>query len=191
MTTAVSRGDRIELADVRSRLERRFAVVRALEAGDDGLEAFCDRVDSALRDVRGRHPSPLVLAGSEELLDGFRRRSRNLHRLAVVVTGPASETVGGLYVATRTVMEEYLLSREREAGDLLEEALRTRPESVAAGATACHEALGRTAPAMLVLDEGRVPEGLVEEVIRRGGWVAFTRAGVLDEFGGVALVAGR
>ncbi|HSJ20314.1 MAG TPA: hypothetical protein VK964_07050 [Nocardioidaceae bacterium] len=44
-----------------------------------------------------------MLAGAEAVVAAS-DASRNLHRLAATVTGPAADTVGGLYVETRTVM---------------------------------------------------------------------------------------
>ena len=190
----------------------------ALAGGEDRLEEFLGRVDRSLRRARLRHPAPIVVAGDRSVVTNFVRRSRNLDRLAGVVTDPALGTVE-LYAAIRRSFEEYLLSREEEAHLVLEGARSIAPTTVHSGVRACWEAAqSPLLPATLLVEEGltfpavvdergvrrldylRAPEvappgvhsdlvdDLIEVVIDRGGWVAFTRNGRLAEHGRVALV---
>jgi hypothetical protein len=199
-------------------LEQTIGEVGALERGDGGTEAFLRRVDRALGRVRERHPSPLVLAGSERLVSLFRHTSRNLARLAVTVAGDGAATPADLYPRVRTGMETYLRSREQEALAVLSTARGAPSARVASGIEECWRVAVQGRPAMLVVEEGyyvpavRGPRGpvpvtstggsarpeadrihdlvddLIETVIERGGWVAFARDGALADDRRVALV---
>lgn len=121
--------------------------------------------------------------------------------------------------ATRAAMDQYLLSREAEALATLYRARASNPGAVVGGAVRCWEALHGGRPTMLVVEEGfffpvRVTAGgvrpvgtaeetvpaadhvhdlvddLVEMVIERGGRVAFTKDGVLERYGRIALLLG-
>jgi hypothetical protein len=199
-------------------LTRSVAVLGALERGEEGLAEFLDEVDTALRPARTAHPSPIILAGTDSIVRAFASRSRNLHRLAATLTGTSVETLTDVYLQARAGLEAYLLSRQDEALDALRAAQRARPGDVRSGLVACWEAVRQAAPAMLVVEEGfshparlvpsgtlellgregggeSVPRDLVEEliemVIERGGWVAFTRDDALRSDGRVALVLPR
>ena len=190
----------VPLADSGFPIEHAQPVVGRLEAGDDGLEDFLTRVDSAFGRARTEHPSPMVLAGSRKVVTAFVHRSRHLYRLVGVITGPATETISDLYGATSAAVEEYLLSREAEALWTLEHARASRPEDVATGLGECQASVRRGQPALLAVEEGfgAAAEGakvtadavddLVETVIERGGWVALTHDGALAEHGRIAMV---
>lgn len=189
----------------------------SLEGGDDRLDDFMSSVDRSLARARQRHPAPIVVAGDRKPVSRFVRRSRNLQRLAGVITDPSLDTVQ-LYAAVRASLEEYLLSREEEALLVLDQARSQAPQSVYSGVHACWEAARAAVPATLLVEEGyffpavvddqgvrrldwpSTPEGttsgarsdliddLIEVVIDRGGWVAFTHNDRLDAYGRVALV---
>lgn len=199
-------------------LERTMGEAGMLESGDGGVDAFLRRVDEALGRARERHPSPLVLAGSEPMVSQFRRGSRNLNRLAVSVTGRGAATPTDLYARIRTGMEHYLRSREEEALSVLRSAETASTARVVSGVEECWRIATAGRPAMLVVEEGyyvpalRGPRGpvpvgelaeaagggwdrlhdlvddLIETVIERGGWVAFARDGTLARHRRIALV---
>lgn len=174
-------------------LEQAGPPAGASARGED-LDAFLLRVDEAFGRVRARHPSPMVLAGPDDLLTAFGDLSQSLYRLAGLVTGQATDTGAALYDAAQSVVEPYLLSREAEALWTLEHALTSRPDDVATGIDACCAAVRRRRPVMLVAEErlarveGDILEGLLEVVIDGGGWVALARDGALGRHGGIALV---
>jgi hypothetical protein len=187
---------------------------------EDETRAFLDQVDSALGRARRVHPSPLVLAGATSAVSAFARSSRNLQRLAATLVGEDARDLAGVRTATRAGMDRYLLSREAEALATLNRTVASNPGAVISGAVRCWEALhGGGRPTMLVVEEGfffpvrvtangvhpveaaevtgdaddvlhDVVDDLVETVIERGGWVAFTKNGVLEQHGGIALLLG-
>ena len=175
------------------------------------------QVDAALGEARRLHPSPIVLAGTKPAVRAFARSSRNLHRLAATLVGQDAQTLADVHLATRAAMDRYLLSREAEALDALDRALASSPETVVTGAVRCWDAARWGSPRMLVAEEGFVfparvtgsgvlpaesevgaeTEGdhlhdavddLIETVIERGGWVAFTRDGALERHDHIALL---
>ena len=178
---------------------------------------FYREVDRALGAYLRVNPAPLVLVGTERVLAEFRRVSTNLGRLAgcvrgSLVTAPTSE----LTPRIRTVLHEYLRSREREAIELLER--RAGAGRVVDGIHACWLAARAERPEMLAVEEGYVfparldAEGdllteatdvehpdvvddvvdeLIEAVLRRGGWVALLADGALADRGRVALTLCR
>ena len=199
-------------------LEQTIAEAGALERGDDGVDLFLRLVDDALGRARQRHPSPLVLAGSDPLVARFHRISRNLNRLAATVTGRGAARPADLYARIRAGMEHYLRSREDEALAVLRTAQAASTARVASGIEECWRGAAAGRPAMLMVEEGYyVPavmgragpvlssgpptepevgqptlhdlvDDLIEMVIERGGWVAFARDGALSEHRRVALV---
>lgn len=183
----------------------------------DEAQAFLDQVDAALGRARRVHPSPLVLAGAESAVNAFARSSRNLHRLAARLVGEDASSLLGVQKATGAAMDRYLMSREDEALATLDRALASNPGTVVTGAVRSWEALRGGRPTMLVVEEGfffpvrvtangvlpvgaaeetggavdqlhDVVDDLIETVIERGGWVAFTKDGALDRHGRIALV---
>lgn len=186
---------------------------------DDETRAFLDQLDSALGRARRVHPSPLVLAGATPAVSAFARASRNLQRLAATLVGQDARDLAGVRMATRAAMDRYLLSREAEALATLNRAVASNPGAVISGAVRCWEALHGGRPTMLVVEEGfffpvrvtangvhpveaaevagdaddflhDVVDDLVETVIERGGWVAFTKDGALEQHGRIALLLG-
>lgn len=176
--------------------------------------AFLREVDRALGSYLRVRPAPLVLVGTERVVAEFRRVSSNLGRLAgwvpgSLVTSPTTDLVPRI----RVVLEEYLVSRQREAVELLER--RQGEGRVAAGIAAAWQAAYAERPEMLVVEEsyfhpariGRdgevldpdpadleapdviddLVDELIEAVLRRGGWVAFAGDDALAAYGGVAL----
>jgi len=197
--------------------QRALPQLGLLAGGEDRLEDFLNTVDRFLGRARSRHPAPIIVVGDRNTVSRFVRRSRNLHRLAGVITQPSLDTVQ-LYAAIRVSIEEYLLSREDEALMVLEEAKAEAPQTVHSGVQACWDAAHAMVPATLLVEEGftfpaviddrglrridflRAPEAapigarsdliddLIEVVIDRGGWVAFTRNGRLTQHHRLALV---
>lgn len=186
---------------------------------EDETRAFLDQVDSALGRARRVHPSPLVLGGAAPAVSAFARSSRNLQRLAATLVGQDARDLAGIRTATRAAMDRYLLSREAEALATLNRALASNPGAVVTGPVRCWEALHGGRPTMLVVEEGfffpvrvtangvhpagpaevtgnavdllhDVVDDLVETVIERGGWVAFTKDGALERHGRIALLLG-
>lgn len=180
--------------------------------------AFFRDVDRALGAYLRTHPAPLVLVGTERVLADFRRVSGHLQRLAgcvhgSLVTSPTSDLVPRI----RVVLEQYLLSRQQEALDLLER--RVGEGRVASGIEAAWRATHAERPEMLVVEESylhparldadhtvQAPaaddldqpdviddlvDELIEAVLHRGGWVAFTEDDVLSGHGRVALTLRR
>lgn len=193
------REDRAELYQSRGETlariaEEDFPLLRVASLGGEDLGTFLRRVDNAFGKVRGRHPSPMVLAGPADLLTAFAELSENLYRLAGLVTGRATETEEALHHAARSLVEPYLLSREAEALWTLEHALNSRPEHVVAGIEACAAVVHRARPMMLVAEKGlsdsrqKDLEQLMEHVIDDGGWIALAHDGALEQHSRVALV---
>ena len=190
----------------------RFPLSRAAYGADTGR--FLHDVDRALGAHLAVHPSPVVVAGRPSLLTELTGTSRHLSRLAGVITlDPATTSLDELRAAIAPRLETYLLSRQREALDLV---ARTRGRGVlAAGMQAAWRAVWSGQPEMLAVERGlfypaRVLGGgrhlepatdiedpaviddavdeLIELVLVRGAWVAFTEDGQLSEHDGVALV---
>lgn len=180
---------------------------------DGGQRAFCAAVDQRLATYRALHPSPLVVAGPKRLTQVYLRHARSTGRLAgVLTTGDTVPTLDELARRVRAVLDRYLASREREALDLLE--TRTLSGRVASGMKAAWLAARHERPEMLAVEPGllyparlsadgdeieraddvRAPDviddavdELVEQVLARGGWVAFVGDGSLDRHGRIAL----
>lgn len=191
----------------------------ALNAGDDGVDRFLTEVDQALGPAREQYPGPILVAGSAPSVASLLRRGRNLQRLAGVLPESVAHSVPDLQQAVRLSLQEYLRSREEEALLVLEDALAQRRASVALGIEACWTQARSGRPKTLLVEEGfrfpalvsgqsvhgvdparvRLPgsgdlrqdlvDDLIEVVIERGGWVAFTRDGALDAHHRVALIA--
>ena len=200
-------------------VEHTLPVLGALESGEDQLTEFVRRVDAALGVARQRRPAPIIIAGDVEPVQLLLSGSRNLDRLAGVVTGHAATSLPTMYAEARLALEEYLLSREREALDALASAVARDPHGVHSGALQCWDAAHAVRPIMLVVEEGHafpallnrdgvraeeesatgrssaadtrydLVDDLIETVINRGGWVAFAHNGSLSEHERVALVS--
>lgn len=179
----------------------------------EAVERFLRQVDRALGTYLRLHPAPLVLVGAERTLAEFRRISRNTGRLAGTVTGSlALAPLADLSPRIRVVLEQYLLSRQDEALQLLDS--RRSRGKVVDGVAAAWLAARAERPEMLAVEEGLVyparisedgdflipaedtdhPEviddavdELIELVLQRGGWVAFVADGLLAEHDRVAL----
>jgi Bacterial archaeo-eukaryotic release factor family 3 len=177
------------------------------------VEGFLRQVDRALGTYLRLHPAPLVLVGAERTLAEFRRLSRNTGRLAGVVTGSLSQApLSDLAPRIRVVLEEYLLSRQDEALNLIDQ--RRSRGKVVDGVAAAWLAARAEHPEMLAIEESlvypaRISEDgdflspaddtdhpdviddavdeLIELVIQRGGWVSFVADGLLDKHERVVL----
>ncbi len=181
----------------------------------DGAPAttFLLRVDRALGAYRSLHPSPLVLIAPPEVRASFLGVSRHCERLAGTVpanvpTAPLPE----LAARVRPVLNQYLLSRENEALDLLDR--RQGAHRAVSGMRATWLAARHERPEMLAVEEGLfyparlsadgdwltpaddvehpdviddVVDELIELVLDRGGWVAIVTDGKLSAYDGVAL----
>ena len=182
-------------------------------SGQAEATAFFREVDTALGRHLRLHPAPLVLVGPQRALSGFRAVSRNLGRLAGALEGNvAREPLSRLARRCRPVIEQYLLSRQQEALDLLEQ--RQGPGRVAAGMSSAWLAARWERPEMLAVEEGLFyparlsadgdfllpapdidhPEviddavdELIELVLDRGGWIALVEDGSLARQDRVAL----
>lgn len=190
----------------------RFPLSRA-RYGED-TEQFLRDVDRAFGTYLAVHPSPVVVAGRASLLQPFLDLSRNTQRLAGKLSiDPATTPSARLAAAVGPLMQAYLLSRQREAIDLV---ARSRGRGVlASGMVEAWRSARGGYPEMLAVEEGlfypaRVlgdghriepttdiedPEviddavdELIELVLSRGGWIAFAEEGLLAEHEGVALV---
>ncbi len=178
---------------------------------------FYRRVDAALGTYLRLHPAPLVLVGDERATAAFRRVSTNCARLAGTVRGNLTNAdTGRLTTRIRTVLDAYLHRRQDEALALIGQ--RAAAGRVASGMPAAWLAARTQRPEMLVVDETLyyparlsddgdtlVPapdvehpdvmddavDELIELVLVRGGWIAFTDPGALDRHHGVALVTRR
>jgi hypothetical protein len=144
-----------------------------LPSGDDLLDDLIVTVDRALAAARDRYPAPVIVAGHPEPVTRLVRRSRNLHRLAGVLTGPELGTLPHLYLAARASLEEYLASRQDEALLLLEERLRDQSASVHGGIeSAWREAAGPHVPEMLLVEAGyHFPAVVDSRGVRRLDWL--------------------
>lgn len=199
-------------ADSLTPVRGRFPLSRAAYGADTGR--FLQAVDRAFGAHVAARPSPVVVAGDHSLLTELTQTSRHLSRLAgVIALDPATTSLDELRAAIAPRLEAYLLSRQREALDLV---ARSRGRGVlAAGMQAAWRAAWSAQPEMLaverrlfyparVLGSGRhlepatdvedpavlddAVDELIELVLVRGGWVAFTEDGQLSEHDGVALV---
>lgn len=179
------------------------------DRGDDNA-AFLRKVDRALTTYLRLHPAPLVRAGNKRTLATYLGLSNNLARLAGsipvnVSTEPLAAPAGRI----RPAMEDYLLSRQKEALTLLDK----RVGRAVAGMSACwlaartadRDARGGAGSVLPSQDQRRrrrlVPaeevehpeviddavDELIELVLDRGGWVAVVDDGALEAFDGVAL----
>lgn len=182
----------------------------------DDLE-FYRQVDAALGVYLRLHPAPLVLVGSDRATAAFRRISTNCARLAGTVTGNLTHAHRTqLATRIRTVLDEYLHRRQSEALALIDK--RMSAGRVASGMPAAWRAARVGRPEMLAVDESLFyaarlsddggtlvpaddPESpdviddavdeLIELVLTRGGWIAFTTPGALDRHHGIALATRR
>ncbi|GAA3273636.1 hypothetical protein Dvina_37505 [Dactylosporangium vinaceum] len=181
---------------------------RAADAAD-----FYRQVDAALGAYLRLHPAPLVLVGDERATSAFQRVSVNCGRLAGTVRGNLTAT-GATELAgrIRATIDAYLHRREHEALALLDK--RFSAGRVATGMPAAWLAARTGRPEMLIVDEtlfypARLSDDgdtlipaddiehpdviddavdeLIELVLTRGGWIAFTRPGILEQHQGVAL----
>ena len=178
---------------------------------------FYRQVDAALGTYLRLHPAPLVLVGSERATAAFRRVSTNCARLAGTVPGNLTHAHRGLLTTRiRTVLDAYLHHRQKEALSLIDR--RTSAGRIASGMPAAWLAARTARPEMLAVDESLyyparisddgdtlVPaddpdhpdviddavDELIELVLVRGGWIAFTDPGALDHHHGVALATRR
>ena len=178
---------------------------------------FYRRVDAALGTYLRLHPAPLILVGADHTTAAFRRVSSNCTRLAGSVSGNLTHAgTADLTTRIRAVLDDYLHRRQDEALALIDQ--RMSASRVASGMPAAWFAARTARPEMLAVDESLFyparlfddgdtltsaddPEHpdvlddavdeLIEMVITRGGWVAFTKPGALDHHGGVALAIGR
>ena len=182
----------------------------------DQADAFLRAADQLLGSYRAEHPSPLVLGGSDLMVDRFLALSRNLHRLAGRIPPARAETALDLVGASSEVVEHYLRSRREEAMTDLRTALVSRPRDVASGMAACWHAVHQRVPGMLLVEHDFVCPGrpedyavpsaqpgarsttravhdlvddLIEVVIMRGGQLALVDTGDLAEHGRVALLS--
>jgi hypothetical protein len=174
---------------------------------------FYRRVDAALGTYLRLHPAPLVLVGSDRATAAFRRVSTNCTRLAGTVTGNLTHASRSqLTTRIRTVLDTYLHRRQQEALTLIDH--RASAGRVASGMPAAWLAARTARPEVLAVDESLyyparlsddgdtlIPardvehpdviddavDELIEFVLIRGGWIAFTNPGALDHHHGVAL----
>lgn len=190
---------------------RRFPLSRSTYGTD--VEAFLRDVDRAFGTYLLAHPSPVVVAGRAGLMDRYVEISRNLTRLAGVLTlDPATTSRRQLTTLVRPMLESYLLSRQDEALELV--ASSRAQGLLASGMAEAWRAVHRDQPHMLAVEQGlfypaRLLAGghsleaaddvdhpeviddavdeLIETVLVRGGWVALVDDGRLARDGGVAL----
>lgn len=178
---------------------------------------FLRRVDHALGAARRLNPMPLVLVAAEPTGSKFRRMSRNMSRLAGLVTGhhiktPADE----LSELVRPVLNDYLRSRTQEALELIERranedlvlrdidtawmaARWERPEMLAVEEDYFYPArLGTDGDSLIPADDVDHPDviddvvdELIEIVLGRGGWIALLSAGQLPDGTHLALTLRR
>lgn len=178
---------------------------------------FYRRVDAALSTYLRVHPAPLILVGADHTAAAFRRISTNCTRLAGTVRGNLTRAdTTDLTARIRTVLDDYLHRRQDEALTLIDQ--RMSAGRVVSGMPDAWLAARIARPEMLAVDESLFyparlsddgdtltgaddPEHpdviddavdeLIEAVITRGGWVAFTKPGALDHHNGVALAVRR
>jgi hypothetical protein len=189
------------------------AVTLAFPMHADPGPDFYRQVDAALGAYLRRHPAPLVLVGDDRATAAFRRVSTNCTWLAGTVPGNLTTTAGpDLTARVRVAVETYLHRRQDEALTLIAE--RVAAGRVASGVPAAWRAARAAQPELLAVDESlfypaRISDDgdtltpaddvehpdviddavdeLIELVLIRGGWIAFTRPGGLDHHQGVAV----
>jgi hypothetical protein len=181
--------------------------------GDPPRPSFLQRVDQALGAYRRLHPTPLVVAAAQPTLSTFLGLSRNTGRLAGTLPGNHLSTPPAhLQARLRPVLERYLLSRQAEALQLLDER-RQRGRAVY-GIQRAWTAARWERPEMLAVEQGYflaarleddgdslvaaddphapdvcddVVDELIETVIIRGGWIALLADGTLPGEDRIAL----
>ncbi|MGL5809153.1 MAG: hypothetical protein ACRCYQ_04335 [Nocardioides sp.] len=191
----------------RSRRDRRQ------RSRDEENTRFYRKVDGALGTYLRLHPAPVVFAGPQRVVAGFRAVSTNTARLAGTVHGNLTTTpLEQLTERVGPVVRSYLRSREREALALLER--RAAERRAVSGIDAAWLAARAERPEMLVVERGfyfpaRIsadgdflveaddiedPEviddavdELIEMVLGRGGWIALTEDRALHDHGRIAL----
>ncbi len=189
---------------------------RPARASSDELD-FYRRVDAALSTYTRLHPAPLVLVGDDRATAAFQRVSTNCARLAGTVRGNLTHAATtDLTTRIRTVLDDYLHRRQDEALALIEQ--RVNAGRVTSGMPAAWLAARTSRPEMLAVDEtlfypARLSDDgdiltpaddvehpdviddavdeLIELVLIRGGWIAFTRPDALEHHHGVALTTRR
>ncbi len=184
-------------------------------SGDRQLStpAFLATVDRALAAYRRAHPSPLIVVGAEPTLSAFRGMATSLDRLAGVVRGNHMRaSLQRLDALTAPVLEDYLLSRQVEALQLL--ATRGNEGRAILGIDGAWLIARWGIPEMLAVehdfffparltadgdgieaaddvDSPDVIDDLVDELIElvmlRGGWVALVEPGSLPGRSRIAL----
>lgn len=185
-------------------------------AGERHID-FLRRVDRALGAALRLNPMPLVLVAAEPTGSKFRRLSRNMSRLAGLVTGNHLKTSPErLSELVRPVLADYLRSRAQEALDLIDR--RDEDNRVLRDIDSAWAAARWERPEMLAVEEdyfyparlapdgdGLVPahdvdhpdviddvvDELIEIVLGRGGWIALLPPGRLPEGTHLALVLRR
>jgi len=184
----------------------------ATQPTDRALAIYVN-LDRMLGDYRTEHPSPLVLAGTPQLLDRFCALSRNLERLAGRARPNREHTALDLAMACTETIEHYLRGRREDAMGQLTQALRVRSADVSAGIEDCWRAVQSRAPAMMLVEENFISPGLrvtgasrqntppstenvhdlvddlIEQVILHGGQLALVRDGDLEPHARVALIS--
>ena len=178
---------------------------------------FYRRVDAALGTYLRLHPAPLVLVGDDRATAAFQRVSVNCARLAGTVRSNLTHAATDeLTTRIRTVLDDYLHRRQGEALAMIEQ--RANTGRVASGMAQAWLAARTTLPEMLAVDESLyyparlsddgdtlapaddvehpdviddAVDELIELVLSRGGWIAFTTPGALDTHHGVVLTTRR
>lgn len=167
-------------------------------------EVFLADVDRALGAYLRVHPAPLLIAGAEPTVSRFVRISRNVSRLAGVIRGNHLHTPLTLLASlAQPVLEDYLLSRQDEALDLLAQRIGQdravtgvdavwlaarweRPEMLAVEqdffypARLSHDGDTLTAAADDIEDPDVLDDAVdevIETVLARGGWIALVDTG--------------
>lgn len=120
-------------------------------------EDMLDEVDSALGRHRTEFPSPLVIAGTAELVDAFCRTSRHLHRLAGRITD--ANTPEAMQQLAARALESYLRSRGQEALQQVDQAATQTPHLVATGLDECWVAAHQAPPSLLAVEQGYAQPG--------------------------------
>lgn len=180
---------------------------------DASLTTFLRRVDRALGTYLRLHPAPLIVAGPERVVAQFVEQSRNVGRLAGVLTGAfVSTPLAVLAERIRPELEAYLRSRQTEALELLDR--RVGQHRAVSGIAAAWLAARWERTEMLAIEEGyffpaRISDNgdylqaatdvehpdviddavdeLIELVLHRGGWIALVPDGALAGHDRVAL----
>lgn len=120
-------------------------------------EFMLDEVDSALARHRAESPSPLVVAGTTELVEAFCRSSRHLHRLAGRITDAG--TPEALRQLAARALESYLRSRGEEALQQVDRAAAQNPHLLAVGLDECRVAAHQAPPSVLAVEQGYAARG--------------------------------